>query len=230
MSQINLILPGESAINVLATTNQQSMDKRSSLVNMVNRTLRKIKTVDLDDLISKGLGPDTNITPLAPVKVKPKDKKFFKSTGTLPEPSKQEISIKDAAIRTPRASTIRDKIEHVTKLLSNRFIGTSSNRNNIKLLGTLSGAIQKIDKHKAHHTKVEEGVLNLIEHNHNEVDRESKVRVKKLIQYYQDIKTNPKEKMKALSKQTAVVRRRYSDRDLEDDPLDDIGNPVFRRF
>ena len=198
-------------------------------MHMVSRTLLKMKTVELDSL-PLGLVGHTIVTSPPPVQVKPKDIKFFKSIGNLQEPSKQEISIKDAAIRTPIASSIRDSLEHVTKLISNRFIGTNSNRNNIKLLGELKGAIQKIDKHTAHQTKIEEGVLHLIEHNQNEVDRESKVRVKKLIQYYQDIETNPKEKMKSLSKQAEVVRRRYSEKDIEDDPLDDIGNPVFRRF
>jgi hypothetical protein len=227
LSQINLILPGESAINVLASTTQQSRDKRSSLVNMVSRTLGKMKSLEMDPL---GLVSDTAFTSPPPVQVKAKDIKFFKSFGSKAGTSKQENSIKDAAMRTPECPSVRDTMECVTKLLSNRFIGSSSNRNNIKLLGELSGAIQKIDKHCAHHTKIQEGVLNLVEHNQNEVDRDSKVRVKKLIQYYEGIETNPKEKMKALSRQAAVVRRRYSEKDHEDDPLDDIGNPVFRRF
>jgi hypothetical protein len=227
LSQINLILPGESAINVLASTTHQSRDKRSSLVNMVSRTLGKVKSLESDPL---GLVSDTAFTSLPPVQAKAAEIKFFKSIGTRAGTSKQANSIKDAAVRTPEHPSVRDTMECVTKLLSNRFIGSSSNPNNIKLLGELSGAIQKIDKHFAHHTKVQEGVLNLVEHNQNEVDRDSKARVKKLIQYYEGIETNPKEKMKALSGQAAVVRRRYSERDTEDDPLDDIGNPVFRRF
>lgn len=227
LSQINLIVPGESAINVLASTTQQSRDKRSSLVNMVSRTLGKIKSSESDPL---GLVSDTAFTSLPTIQAKAAEIKFFKSIGSKTGTSKQENSIKEAAVRTPEHPSVRDTMECVTKLLSNRFIGTSSNRNNIKLLGELSGAIQKIDKHFAHHTKVQEGVLNLVEHNQNEVDRDAKARVKKLIQYYEGIETNPKEKMKALSGQAAVVRRRYSEKDTEDDPLNDIGNPVFRRF